>query len=113
MQFDKNKILQQQFADYNIKSADGDVKNYDMLKFQQSITKQNEEKLENFKQRLNEFKNAQTLYEAKELAKKIMPVKDGKTVFRIGEAKCIVINTDNLFRICLDTPQEFLSYDFV
>lgn len=70
------------------------------------------EKVENFKKRLTEFKNINTLSEAKELMEKIMPVKLERTVFFIGDAKCTIISKHNLLRICLDTPQEFISYNF-
>jgi len=110
MQFDQR---QTQTSDYEVKTYSGSLNNYNMLQFQQSVQNQNKEKLESFKKRAEEFQNISTLQEAKELAQKIMPMKTGRTMFNLGEAKCTIINEDNLFRICINSPKEFICYDFV
>lgn len=74
--------------------------------------KQEEDKLEKFKERIEPFKNVSTLEEAKALAEKILPVKLNISRFRIGSAECIIINKPNQFRICLQSDSEFISYDF-
>ena len=71
-----------------------------------------EERVENFKKRLEGFKNVTTLEEAKELLNKIMPVRLERTVFFVGSAKCIIINRTDRVRISLDSEKEFISYDF-
>ena len=71
------------------------------------------QKVENLKVRLSEFGNIKTIEEAKELAKKILPVANELNRFRVGNAKCVVVNKPTLFRICLDTEDEFIAYDFV
>lgn len=74
--------------------------------------KNNNNKLEEFKERIKPFKNVSTLEEAKELAERILPVKFNINRFRIGNAECIVVNKPDLFRICVNTEDEFISYDF-
>ena len=71
------------------------------------------EKEQEFKARLKAFENVTTLEEAKALAKTTLPVSQEINHFRVGNAKCVVVNRDNLFRVCVDTEEEFLSYDFM
>ena len=72
----------------------------------------NIEKVENFKKRLEPFKSISTLKEAKELLQKTMPIALDRTTLYIGDAKCIITNYEHQLRICLDSPREFISYDF-
>ena len=72
-----------------------------------------EDRIEKFKERLEAFKHVHTLKEARELLNKTMPIKLDRTTFYIGEAKCVIVNTDKRLRICFDTPKEFISFDFV
>lgn len=73
---------------------------------------QNISKLNDFKERIVAFNNVSTLEEAKELATKILPTSNEINHFYIGEAKCTIVNSENTFRICLDSPEEFLCYNF-
>ena len=95
MQFEQRNP---QTSDYEIKKATDIVAGYNELLFQKSVKEQNKDKVEKFKQRLEGFKNVSTLDAAKTLAVKVMPVKAGRTVFRIGDAKCTVINTDKMLK---------------
>lgn len=72
-----------------------------------------DQKLESFKQRLSKFKSVSTLEEAKVLLDKTMPISLDRTTFYIGEAKVVIINYDKRLRICLNSPKEFICYDFV
>ena len=82
-------------------------------------SKENEEKeiknqkLENFKQRLLQFNSVQTLDEAKSLLDKIMPIALDRVTFFIGDARVIIVNYESRLRICLNSPKEFIVYDFV
>jgi len=98
--------------EYEMKKTSGTVNSYTTMFFQKSIEEQNKDKVENFKSRLDAFKKIGTKEEARELAKKIMPVNNERTVFRIGEAKCIVINKEKVFRITFKTKTEFISFNF-
>lgn len=66
-----------------------------------------------FKERIKPFAEIATLTEAKALSNKILPVKSDITIFRVGGAKCTVVNKPNLFRITLDNDTEMICYDFV
>ena len=77
-----------------------------------ALERQNKEKVEKFKTRILEFENVNELDEARELVQKILPVANEKNIFRIGNARCIVVNKSELLRISLDTPNEFIAYDF-
>jgi len=98
--------------DYSMRKTSGEVNTYTTMFFQKSIDEQNRDKEERFKERLLEFKNVSTKEEARELAKKIMPVKNERTVFRVGQAQCIVLNKENLFRIIFQSKTEFISFNF-
>ena len=71
-----------------------------------------DERLETFKKRLEQFKRIQTLQEAKELLQKTMPIALDRATFFIGDAKVIIVNYEKRLRICLDSPKEFICYDF-
>ena len=91
----------------------GDMMNLAAQQMQFSIEQQQKKKADAFKKRIEEFKHIKTIDEARELAKKIMPVSNEKTRFRIGNARCVIINRADMFRITIDTEKEFISYDFV
>lgn len=110
MQFEQKAT---QTSDYEVKKYSGQVVGYSELQFQMSVKEQNRKKEDKFRQRLDDFKNISTLEEAKELARRVMPIKDGRTIFRVGEAKCIVINKKDLLKITFDSKNEFINFCFV
>ena len=73
---------------------------------------ENEQKYSEFIKRISAFSEITTLEEAKSLAKKILPVKLETTRFRVGAAKCVVINKEDVFRISVDSPESFICYNF-
>ena len=73
---------------------------------------ENKEKYKNLLTRLEVFKNAKSLSEAQELASKHFPTKQEITRFYVGNAKCVVINKSEQLRICVDSSEEFICYDF-
>ena len=77
-----------------------------------NIEKQNQEKLNNLKQRVEKFKDIETLEEAKNILAENFRVENELEVFNIANSKCTIVNRDDLLRISLDTPEEFISYDF-
>lgn len=82
------------------------------MNFNNNETLRNQEKLNNFKTRLQAFEEISTLEEAQKLSKSILPVSQEVNHIRIGSAKCVIINRPGMFRISLDTENEFISYDF-
>lgn len=93
--------------DYSINEA------YNKYEIQQKADTNKVEKLKEFKERLKQFDLVESLEEALELAKKILPVKNEITRFNVGEGKCTIVNRKDNFRVSLDTDTEFISYDFV
>lgn len=97
-----------QYMPYNISKENIE------LEAEESLTSEtNQQKIENFKIRLNRFKEVSTLEEAKSLLQRTMPMILDRTTFKVGDAKCIIINSDNHLRICFDSPSELISYDFI
>ena len=86
--------------------------NYTQQEVMAQIERQNAEKYKNLVERVSEFENISTLEEAKELAKKILPTSQEMSRFTVGKSNCVVINTKEHFRISIDSPEEFISYDF-
>lgn len=76
----------------------------------QEIQKAN--KIKDFKERIAAFENITTIEEAKALATKILPTANEINRFYISDAKCVVINRDDLLRISIDTNEEFICYNF-
>jgi hypothetical protein len=89
--------------------------NYTYLQYSVSADaeKSKREKYLAFKQRIENFKLVRTIEQARELAQKILPTSNEITMFDVGNAKCVVINSLDLFRITIDSPEECICYDFV
>ncbi|MBQ4115159.1 hypothetical protein IJD34_07115 [bacterium] len=95
-----------------VKILSGDIHSFNQMEAMFKIEQQNKSKFEDFKTRIKEFETVSTIEEAKTLAEKILPIANEKNIFRIGSAKCTIINNDDIFRICVDSPEEFIAYDF-
>ncbi len=76
------------------------------------LEKQKKEKLDGFKERIKPFKMISTLKDAKELADKILPTSNEINRFYIGDAKCTIVNRSDMLRICVDSYDEYICYDF-
>lgn len=74
---------------------------------------QEQEKIENFKERISKFKNVKTLKEAKNLIDKIIPVSRDFNIFRIGNAKCTILNRGDCLKISFETKEEYICYCFI
>ena len=72
----------------------------------------NSDKLSEFKARIAPFEKVETLAEAKDLAARILPTANELNNFYIGDAKCTIVNKADMLRICIDSAEEFLCYDF-
>jgi len=100
-----------QYKKFNAEQISGE---YNMLfPAHKSEHEKKDEKLENFKKRLEQFKGIKTLAEAKELLQRTMPIALDRATFFIGKAKVVIVNYENRLKICLDSPKEFICYDFV
>ena len=86
--------------------------NYNMAEAQSKLSGQNREKYEEFKERIAQFAKVDTIEEAKSLSAKILPVSQEINQFKVGLGTCTIINRSDLFRISLDSEEEFISYDF-
>ena len=86
--------------------------NYNQYELMHKVEKNNETKYIEFKERIQQFEEVSNIEDAKSLAKKIIPVANKITKFRVGDAKCTVINSDDIFRISVDRKDEFISYNF-
>ena len=98
---------------YNYKKTDVSQEFlYTQYEVMKDVEQQNRDKYEKFLERIKPFEQVSTLTDAKELAKKILPTAKEVSRFKVGSAKC-TINKEDCFRICIQAPQEFISYDFV
>ena len=86
---------------------------YISMQVQLNVQEQKKEKYEQLKERISQFANINTLEEAKKLSEKILPVAQEINKFNVGTGCCVVINKPDLFRISLDSENEFISYNFV
>ncbi len=86
--------------------------NYNKYLIAKNIEEKNIQKYENFKERIKCFQKVNTLQEAKELAKKILPTANEINIIRIGNAKCTIINNEKEFNINVETVDEYISYNF-
>lgn len=92
------------------------VKNIDPILLAQYCLINEEQEIEkrqkDFISRISKFEEVRSLKEAKELAKKILPTANEYNVFYVGKFRCTVCNKIDTFRICIDSPEEYFSYDF-
>lgn len=86
---------------------------YSNQHFQAQIKEKNKEKSNEFRKRFDAFNDVETIEEAKELLNKTIPVSLSKTVFTVGDAKVVILNTDEMLRISFSTEEECILYNFV
>ena len=89
--------------------------NYQYMQYNAAVDteKVNRDKYNSFKERIKKFESVDTIEAARELAKQILPTSSEVNRFNVGNAKCIVINNKEMFRITLDNAEECICYDFV
>ena len=97
--------------DYKM-SFNSNAESYTAQQFRAQVKHDNQEKTDVLKDRLQQFLSVATKDEAKELAKKILPTNSEISTFWAGDAKCIVVNKEDLFRITVISEKEVLSYNF-
>ena len=73
---------------------------------------QDTKKANELKERVRPFAEIETLEDAHQLAKKVIPTQWPYMSFYVGNAKCSVINKPDSFRISIETADEFICYDF-
>ena len=71
------------------------------------------EKMNDFKKRLSQFNDIKNVDEAKKLLNSIMPVTMERTVFFVGDAKCTIINKENLLKISYKSATDYIIFNFV
>ena len=99
-------------SDYEVKISHESVEGYNAQNIRQQLNLQNNDKELVFKKRLKRFNEVQSVKAAKELLQKIMPIKTAKTVFRVGAAKCTIINEKDVLYINFNSNEECICYNF-
>ena len=77
-----------------------------------AVEQEDKNKAKAFLERVEPFTTVHTIAEARELAKKILPTKENISYFNVGNLKVTVVNRDDMFRLSIDSPEEFICYDF-
>ena len=85
---------------------------YEQYSIRSNNEHESDAKEKEFLSRIEPFKTVNTLEDARKLAEKVIPTKAEVTSFYIGQLKCTVCNTEKLFRLSIDSPEEFVSYNF-
>lgn len=85
---------------------------YNQYNSVQAMAIEEQEKSKQFLERIEPFSTVETLDEARELAEKILPSKEGLTSFFVGNIKCTIVNKKDMLRISVDSPEMFTCYDF-
>lgn len=66
---------------------------------------------ENFKNKLKVLDGVSSISKAKNLTKSFLPLNNEKSYLKIGSARCVVISRGNMFRVCLDSENEYICYN--
>lgn len=89
--------------------------NYSYMQYTASVDTAtvDKKKYEEFKERISRFNEVDTVEEARTLAKEILPTVNEISILTIGNAKCVIVNRSELYRITLDNQEECICYDFI
>ena len=72
-----------------------------------------EDRILEIKNKLKLLAKITSINEAKEIVKKFMSFHENINRIKIGDAKCLIISRDNLFRICFEYEQDFICYNII
>lgn len=72
-----------------------------------------QEAYQSFKKKLEVFKGINSISEARSIAKSFLPIENEKNYLKIGNAKCVIISRGDVFRICLDSENEYICYNII
>ena len=67
-------------------------------------------KLEQFKEKLKIFEGITSIAQARKLAKEIFYIKNDINYIKIGDATCVIVQSVDNFRICLENKKEVICY---
>lgn len=67
-------------------------------------------KLEQFKEKLKIFEGITSIAQARKLAKEIFYIKNDINYVKIGDATCVIVQSVDNFRICLENEKEVICY---
>ena len=93
-------------------SMNDDLNKYGSYEVALQMQNSKDEKLKQFIERMKGFENVRTLEEAKDLASKTITTNKELSQFYVGNAKCVVVNNDEMLRISIDSKDEFICYSF-
>ena len=72
-----------------------------------------EKKLEKFKEKLKIFDGVTSIALARKLAKENFYIENDINYIKLDDTMCVIIQSADVFRICLENDKEFLSYNIV
>ena len=70
-------------------------------------------KLEQFKEKLKIFEGITSIAQARKLAKENFYIENDVNYIKLDDTMCVIIQSADVFRICLENDKEFLSYNIV
>ena len=65
-----------------------------------------------FMSKLEKFNKKMSVKEAKKLAKELFAIKDEVNYLKVGKDRCIILSQANLLRICFDSDNKYICYNF-
>lgn len=86
------------------------IKNY-TIGLQPYLT--TEDRISEIKQKLKMLNKVTSIAEAKRITKTFMSFHENINHIKIGDAKCLIISRQNLFRICFQDKEDFICYNVI
>ncbi|MCQ2753782.1 MAG: hypothetical protein MJ231_01910 [bacterium] len=86
------------------------IKNY-TLGTQPYLT--SEDRVLEIKNKLKMLDNITSISEAKKITQTFMYFHENVNHIKVGDAKCLIISRDDLFRICFEYKQDFICYNII
>lgn len=70
-----------------------------------------DKKLAQLKEKLKIFDGITSIAEARRLAKENFHITNDVNFINLENAKCVIVQSANLFRVCLEDDKEFICYN--
>lgn len=87
------------------------MKDFKYYNCENEILSKQTDKLADFREKIKLFEEIKTVASAKELAEKLFHINTDVTHMNFDNAHGLIVQSSNLFRICLESETEFICYN--
>ena len=81
--------------------------------YQALLNVNHEDEFRNLKTKLEIFEGVTEISQARKIAKDLFHIENDINFIKIENANCVIIQSANLFRVCLENDKEFICYNII